>query len=149
MKDKITLALLATILLSTATFAEEPVKKEPQLKAQTVCPVMGGKINKELFVDHDGKRIYVCCAGCLAPIKKEPAKYIKIMADKGEAPAKLQARCPVMGGKINKALFVDHNGKRIYVCCAGCIGTIKADPEKYVEQLKKEGVTLSATPKKE
>ena len=125
--------------------AEE--KAEKKLVAQTTCPVMGGKINKSLFVDHEGQRIYVCCAGCLAPIKKDPAKYIKKMAEKGEAPAKLQTTCPVMGGKINKAQFVDHEGKRIYVCCPGCIGKIKADPAKYVEKLKKAGVTIDSTPK--
>jgi len=41
-----------------------------------------------------------------------------------------QTTCPVMkGGKINKKLYVDHNGKRIYVCCKVCINKVKADPE--------------------
>ncbi|HUT37359.1 MAG TPA: hypothetical protein VNE39_28005, partial [Planctomycetota bacterium] len=29
---------------------------------QTTCPVMGGKIDRKLFVDYEGKRIYVCCS---------------------------------------------------------------------------------------
>jgi YHS domain-containing protein len=45
---------------------------------------MGGEINKKLFVDVNGKRIYVCCKGCYAPIKKDPEKYIKILKEKGE-----------------------------------------------------------------
>jgi hypothetical protein len=52
-------------------------------KPQTLCPVMGGEIDKKLYVDHDGKRIYVCCEGCIATIKKNPAKYIKMLEDKG------------------------------------------------------------------
>jgi hypothetical protein len=55
---------------------------------------------------------------------------------------KLQTTCPVMGGKINKKLYVDVKGKRIYVCCAGCIGTIKKDPAKYISKLEKAGVTI-------
>ena len=46
-------------------------------KGQTICPVMGGKINKSLFVDHEGHRVYFCCEGCIDPFKKDPAKYVK------------------------------------------------------------------------
>lgn len=28
------------------------------------------------YVDHAGTRYYLCCAGCDAPMKKEPAKYV-------------------------------------------------------------------------
>jgi len=54
------------------------------VKAQTTCPVMAGNpINKKLFVDVDGKRIYVCCRGCLADVKKNGATYIKQMEAAG------------------------------------------------------------------
>jgi YHS domain-containing protein len=58
------------------------------------------------------------------------------------AEVKAQTKCPVMGGAVDKALFVDYDGKRIYVCCDGCIAKIKKDPAKYVKQLEAEGVTL-------
>ncbi|MFH1549340.1 MAG: YHS domain-containing protein [Planctomycetota bacterium] len=51
--------------------------------AQTTCPVMGNPINKELFVDHDGKRVYFCCKGCIEDFKKDPEKYMKALADAG------------------------------------------------------------------
>ena len=70
--------------------------------------------------------------------------------DKGTAePAKgikLQTTCPVMGGKINKDLHVDHEGKRIYVCCAACIEPLKKEAAKYIAKLEKDGVTLDQTP---
>jgi hypothetical protein len=50
-----------------------------------------------------------------------------------------QTTCPVMGGAINKKLYVDYKGKRIYVCCPGCIGELKADPEKYIKKLEAMG----------
>ena len=51
---------------------------------QTTCPVMGGAINKDLYVDHEGKRIYVCCEACLDDVKANPEKYIKELAEKGQ-----------------------------------------------------------------
>jgi len=59
---------------------------------------------------------------------------------------KPQTLCPVMGGAINKKLYVDSDGKRIYVCCAMCISTINKDPAKYIKQLEDQGITLEKTP---
>ena len=111
-------------------------------QSQTTCPVMGGAINKDLFVDHDGKRIYVCCQGCIAPIEQDPEKYISKLESEGVVLDKVQTVCPVMGGPIDKNQYVDHDGKRIYVCCMGCIALIETDPEKYIDQLESEGITL-------
>jgi YHS domain-containing protein len=51
--------------------------------AQTLCPVMGGVIDKTVFSDYRGKRIYFCCAPCASEFTKDPAKYIKEMEDQG------------------------------------------------------------------
>ncbi|MFZ2657062.1 MAG: hypothetical protein WAX69_19165 [Victivallales bacterium] len=67
--------------------------------------------------------------------------------DPQEKKAVAQTECPIMGGKINKSLFVDAQGKRIYVCCGGCIGKVKADPEKYIKELEAKDIVLEATPK--
>lgn len=66
-----------------------------------------------------------------------------------EAPKK-QTHCPVMTkNPINKEQFVDVKGYRIYVCCPGCIGKIKADPDKYIKQMQAEGIELEKAPAKE
>ena len=59
---------------------------------------------------------------------------------------KHQTICPVMGGEVNKKLFVDYDGKRVYVCCGMCVNTVKKDPTKYIKKLEAEGVTLDKTP---
>ena len=46
---------------------------------QTVCPVMGGKINKAQYADVEGVRIYVCCKGCIGLIEADPQTFIKKM----------------------------------------------------------------------
>ena len=43
---------------------------------QTTCPVMGGAINKAIFVEYKGKKVYFCCNGCEAEFNKDPAKYV-------------------------------------------------------------------------
>jgi hypothetical protein len=70
-------------------------------------------------------------------------------ADKAidKAVVKKQTLCPIMtDNPVNKKLFVDYEGKRIYVCCKGCIGDVKKDPAKYIAQLEKEGITLDKAP---
>lgn len=59
---------------------------------------------------------------------------------------KPQTTCPLMGGKINKKIFADYEGKRVFFCCRGCVGAFKKDPAKYVKQLEESGVTLEKSP---
>ncbi len=52
-----------------------------------------------------------------------------------------QTTCPVLGGKINKAVYADYKGQRVYFCCPGCDGMFQKDPENYLKKLKEQGVT--------
>jgi YHS domain-containing protein len=40
-----------------------------------------------------------------------------------------------MGGAINKDIFTEYKGKKVYFCCPGCVDRFKADPEKYLAKL--------------
>lgn len=141
-KYMLIMGLMAVTALSGAVALAD---KEP-LQPQTRCPVMDGKIDKSLFVEYDDKRIYVCCKECIAPVKKDPAKYIRELESKGVTLEKAQTTCPVLDGKIDKKVYADYNGKRVYFCCAGCIMEFKKDPEKYLKKLEVEGVTPEPTP---
>ena len=59
-----------------AAMTEETAKETAAAVEQTTCPVMGGAINKALFVEYEGKKVYFCCTGCEEQFKKEPEKYI-------------------------------------------------------------------------
>lgn len=116
-----------------------------EMKPQTSCPVMGGAINKEVYADHNGMRIYFCCPGCDATFKADPDKYVDEMRTEGIEPEKLpgpQTFCPIMGNPINNEVYVDHNGMRIYFCCPGCDSTFKEEPDKYIQQMKDNGVKI-------
>ncbi len=67
-------------------------------------------------------------------------------AEKTAVSAKAQTTCPVMGGKIDKTFYADHEGKRVYFCCEMCIATFKADPGKYIKKLEAEGVEIEKVP---
>jgi YHS domain-containing protein len=54
------------------------------LKPQTTCPVMNKPVDKKLYVDYRGKRMYVCCPGCIEKVRKNPKKYIDILAGMGQ-----------------------------------------------------------------
>jgi YHS domain-containing protein len=43
---------------------------------QTLCPVTGGEIDKNVFVEYKGKKVYFCCAACKGPFEKNPEKYM-------------------------------------------------------------------------
>ena len=56
-----------------------PVEKATTAAAeteQTICPVMEGKIDKDIFTEYKGKKVYFCCPGCDAEFKKNPEKYL-------------------------------------------------------------------------
>ncbi|MGA7561931.1 MAG: YHS domain-containing protein [Desulfobaccales bacterium] len=55
---------------------------------QAVCPVLGNKINKNIYTDYQGQRIYFCCPGCIDVFKKNPEACLKKMEEQGVAPEK-------------------------------------------------------------
>lgn len=58
------------------------------LKPQQSCPVMGGPINKQYYVDHQDLRVYFCCQGCITSFKRTPNLYLKTLKRYGEKPIK-------------------------------------------------------------
>ena len=40
---------------------------------------MGGPINKAIYVEHEGKKVYFCCKGCETQFQEEPEKYVKLL----------------------------------------------------------------------
>jgi len=151
MKTKIILSLLSTLLVMafvshTSLAQEKPCCGDLQKKDlkkevtpnQMTCPVMGGKVNKDMYVDYQGKRIYFCCAGCIETFKKDSEKYMEKMKEQGvvleDTPIE-QKTCPVSGEPINKEIFADYQGKRIYFGCVSCKETFLKSPEKYLKEM--------------
>jgi YHS domain-containing protein len=142
-------ATAVTMVLAIGVWAGAEDKVEPlvpTVERQTICPVMGGKIDKRLFVDYEGKRLYVCCNGCIGAVKKDPAKWFKKVEDEGITLDKAQVNCPVTGGPIDKKIFADYEGKRVYFCCAGCVDKFNADAKAIVAKMGNDGIVLDNAP---
>jgi len=82
-----TILLLASLLLVGLIVLNGCKKSEPAAPAETekavsatiqqaICPVMGGAINKDIFTEYKGKKVYFCCAGCKEKFEKEPENYL-------------------------------------------------------------------------
>ena len=116
-KNMLIMGLIAvTALLGTVALAD----KEP-LQPQTKCPVMGGAINTNLYVDADGKRVYFCCKSCPAEFKKDPAKYIGKLEKEGvaleKAPVKDPTKKQTADAEAVPAQDQDHSTKKAGGCC--------------------------------
>jgi YHS domain-containing protein len=115
-----------------ATASEAP----KELKNQTHCPVMGGKIDSTIYTDIQGQRVYHCCPMCSAKLKADPDKYFKKAAAEGVLFENIQTTCPVSGKELkDKSVYTDYEGRRIAFCCEMCPPKFEKDPQKYLQKL--------------
>jgi len=78
-KTIITMVLLTGMLLvGLVVLAGCKKKSEPAPVAteQITCPVMGNPINKNISIEHKGKKVYFCCSPCAEKFKANPQKYL-------------------------------------------------------------------------
>ncbi len=71
-------------------------------------------------------------AGCQ---KEKPVAQTRAEPAVQKAVATEQTICPVMGNPIDKNIFVEYQGKKVYFCCQGCPAVFQADPQKYLAKL--------------
>ena len=81
-----------------------PKKQHPQ----DTCLVMGGKINKKLYTDIQGQRVYFCCAMCQPKFKAAPDSFFQKAAAEGVVFENVQKVCPISGEKIDKKIYSDY-----------------------------------------
>ncbi len=136
MRCKATVFMSAAVLLlpALALGAEtDGKKKSEESKVQATCPVTGGKINKEVFADQDGKRVYFCCRGCVETFKKDPAKYVKKLEDAGVVLDKVCACGAVKGSEECKKACAGKGA-----CKSGCGGAKHAGACRKAPPAEKE-----------
>lgn len=76
-----------------------------------------------------------------------PDDTTKITITKTKAPkAPSQPLCPVMKKPVDRNVFTDLEGKRIYFCCQPCVEEFKKNPDKYLDILDEMGAILEKTP---
>lgn len=103
--------------------------------SQTECPVMGGEIDRNVYADHGGKRVYFCCEACVKPFREDPDRYLGKLKAEGVTleDVPVETSCPVSGKPANAAIFTEYRGERVWFCCNGCKSTFEKDPAKYMK----------------
>lgn len=69
------------------------------------------------------------------------------LAPEDRALAEAQKVCAVSGeplGSMGKPIVVEHQGKKVLLCCEGCRGAFEADPETYVAKVEEGGSASGA-----
>ena len=105
--------------------------------SQTTCPVMGEEIDKNVYADHKGKRVYFCCEKCVEAFQEDPDEYLNKLKAEGvilEDVPVVETACPVSGKPVNKSIFTEYRGERVYFCCNGCKSAFEGNPEKYLRK---------------
>jgi len=148
LKYAITVFSLILGLSISAQAGDGDAKSAPEspkeLKMQTNCPVMGGKIDSTVYTDIQGQRVYHCCPMCSAKLKADPDKYFKKAAEEGVLFENIQTTCPVSGEELtDKSVYTDYEGRRVVFCCKKCRGTFAENPAKYLKKLD-EGTKAEA-----
>jgi len=67
---------------------------ETALAAQKTCPVMGFEVNRNIFTDFQGKRIYFCCQSCPPEFRKNPEAHMAKMKADGVLPEDAPVKTP-------------------------------------------------------
>ena len=83
---KRTRVIVVSVVVFAFLFAGSGVVLAKETKEAERCVVMGGKINKDVYVDYEGQRVYFCCAACIDEFNKDPEKYLKKMKEAGVKP---------------------------------------------------------------
>ncbi len=66
-----------------------------------------------------------------APPPSDPAGMHRPSGPDAVLPEGANKSCPVSGEPADPAVFLEHEGKKVYFCCDACFTTFKADPAKY------------------
>ena len=120
------LLLTASVAVAAADAKPADTAKAPELKTQTLCPVMGGKIDSTIYTDLQGQRVYLCCAGCIKPMKKDLDKYFKKAAAESVLFENIQEVCPVSGEKLEeKSVFADATSRIDPLAAGTCMNCVQ------------------------
>lgn len=133
----LSIILFGLMLISfSAVAAEDKAEAKQELKNQSTCPVMGGKIDSTVYTDIQGQRVYHCCPMCSKKLKDDPDSYFKKAAEEGILFENIQTNCPVSDEKLeDKSVYSDFEGRRIIFCCKKCQGTFLDSPAKYLKSM--------------
>ncbi|MHB8898376.1 MAG: efflux RND transporter periplasmic adaptor subunit [Thermoguttaceae bacterium] len=146
---------------------------------QKICPITGanlGSMGVPVKIELEGRPVFLCCKGCVAEAKGDPAGTLKKLepaagdeaASTTESPftaeelaaldelppgerelATQQKVCPVTDfnlGSMGKPVKITIQGQTVFLCCIGCEEDAKADPEGTLKKVQRARAGGQAAP---
>jgi len=79
--------------------------------------------------------------------EKSPKKVGEAaIEDAGSQAPTAQTTDAFSGNPVNKSIYADYMGKRIYFCCDGSKKSFNMDPERYIAKFREQGIILEDAP---
>lgn len=127
--------LLGGSLLAGDSKDKERVKLPNGLRYQETCPVTGGKINKDYYLDIQGHRVYFSCEACIDSMKADPERYFKKAGEEGVVFENILETCPFTGEEIDRSVFTYYQGRMLYLCSKESRKLFSEDRAAYFKML--------------
>lgn len=145
-----------------------PAPSGPLALGNRLCPVEGTPVDPKLHVVWSDLQVGLCCPDCVAKFRAEPQRYTAVLLRdlalqlaeakaKGAAPTPpptaaprptapapaavvdlANPTCPVMGGQAKEGVSTTYHGMKIRFCCPGCDRRFQADPQTYLQVLRRD-----------
>jgi len=128
-------AVLAGFLLAGLFMLEGCKKKEAPAPPPTPKPAAAPvKVKQPAEIKETTAALAKAKEDVSATAKTEGAAAVT-KAKEAAVAAIEQTTCPVLPAPIDKNVFTEYKGKKVYFCCADCKKIFEMDPEKYVSKL--------------
>jgi len=125
-----------------ATLANHQLVATGQFE-QTGCPISGGDVDAEQFVEVSGVKVFMCCDKCKAKVESaasEEEKQKLVFANAAFEKAfalkpkwdLTDVKCFMMPKKdVKEGKAVDHRDGKVFFCCPGCVKKWNKAPAKF------------------
>ncbi len=127
-------------VLAGVAFAAKEHDQNDKAKAalpKALCPVMHQPIDKSVWIDYRGGKLYFCCQSCVKKFKAHEAKYaaganLQLVVT-GQAQ---QVACPITGKTIDPQHALKVGGVTVKFCCGVCEKKVaKAGAEEQIKMV--------------
>ena len=128
----------------------------PAVEKDPVCGMNVNPATAKHTYSHAGKTYFFCSAHCAAKFRANPDNYLHKPTPTGLVTLAMPSHPkpasnadlavdPICGMKVNPATAkhtYEHEGKKYYFCCGGCLEKFKSDPAKYLTKPQSGLVSL-------
>ena len=117
----------------------EPVKEPPKVADKPMCPVMGMPVDFCVMTMAEDGPVYFCCKDCPEKFKADPKKYAEKVAAQRKVLAKMprvQVTCPMTGKPVDKTVFAEIDGVKVFFSAKDEIEKYKKDAPKMKGKLE-------------